>query len=323
VYACIAKNPAERPASAAHLARAATALRRGDVQAAAAAVPAVLGADADTTGFTTLLMPAGAAGSTQATTVLSATETEEQGPEEGQEQKKKKRSPWTWPLIALIALLAIIQNETLIALLTQNHGTPAPTNTATHHTQTSTPTRDTPTSTPTPTSATINEADLKGKSYDDAYALLKSEGFTNISRNVGAAATSSAQVNLVYDVNPTGTVDFGTTVTLTVYASMTAPSTPTDTVTLVGGTATVNQPATFSFGAAQCPAGQKLNGRQLYVDGKGTGPVTTTQTQYTFDNTDQHSVTYTIFCGESTESAPSPAIQVTPVDSGADPTPAP
>src|SRR5918994_614504 len=43
VYACIAKNPAERPQSAAHLARAATALRRGDVQAAAAAVPAVLG----------------------------------------------------------------------------------------------------------------------------------------------------------------------------------------------------------------------------------------------------------------------------------------
>ncbi len=44
VYACIAKNPADRPQTAAHLARAATALRRGDVQAAAAAVPAVLGA---------------------------------------------------------------------------------------------------------------------------------------------------------------------------------------------------------------------------------------------------------------------------------------
>ena len=44
VYACIAKNPDDRPQTAAHLARAAQALRRGDVQAAAAAVPAVLGA---------------------------------------------------------------------------------------------------------------------------------------------------------------------------------------------------------------------------------------------------------------------------------------
>ena len=43
VYACIAKNPADRPASAAHLARAAQSLRRGDVAAAAAAVPGILG----------------------------------------------------------------------------------------------------------------------------------------------------------------------------------------------------------------------------------------------------------------------------------------
>ena len=66
VYACIAKNPADRPQTAAHLARAATALRRGDVQAAAAAVPAVLGAAGPTAA--TMLMPA--AGATAATTVL-------------------------------------------------------------------------------------------------------------------------------------------------------------------------------------------------------------------------------------------------------------
>ena len=66
VYACIAKNPADRPQSAAHLARAATALRRGDVQAAAAAVPAVLGAAGATAA--TMLMPQ--QGATAATTVL-------------------------------------------------------------------------------------------------------------------------------------------------------------------------------------------------------------------------------------------------------------
>ena len=41
VMAMIAKKPEERPASAAAVARAATALRRGDVAAAAAAVPAI------------------------------------------------------------------------------------------------------------------------------------------------------------------------------------------------------------------------------------------------------------------------------------------
>ena len=105
VYACIAKNPAERPSSAAHLARAATALRRGDIQAAAAAVPAVLGDEGDTSRFTTLLLPgagaAAAVGDTQATTLLSANETEEAV--EDPTTEKKKRSPWTCPLIALIA----------------------------------------------------------------------------------------------------------------------------------------------------------------------------------------------------------------------------
>src|SRR5205085_5727814 len=41
VYSCIAKKPAERPASASALAQAARALRRGDVAAATAAVPAL------------------------------------------------------------------------------------------------------------------------------------------------------------------------------------------------------------------------------------------------------------------------------------------
>src|SRR3954469_2420287 len=46
VFACIAKNPADRPSSAAHLARAAQALRRGDVRAAAASVPGIAGENA-------------------------------------------------------------------------------------------------------------------------------------------------------------------------------------------------------------------------------------------------------------------------------------
>lgn len=317
VYACIAKNPAERPQSAAHLARAATALRRGDIQAAAAAVPAVLGGETDTTRFNTLLMPGAAAGAaaaggeTQATTILSSTETEE----EPEEPKKKKRSPWTWPLIALIALLAIILIATLIALLTQNRNNPSPTDTGTntHTSAAPTSTKPKPTQTKTQsTSATINAADYKGKTYDQAVAALRAQGFQNFSRNVGTAAPSSDKVNTVYDINPTGTVAFTTTITLTVYANVTPPSNPTDTVTLVGGKATVGQPATFNFGTAQCPAGQNLTGRQLYVDGKPNGPTSQSQAQYTFGDTNPHNVTYTIFCGQSVESGQSPPLAVTP-----------
>ena len=323
VYACIAKNPAERPASAAHLARAATALRRGDVQAAAAAVPAVLGEDADTARFNTLLMPgagAAAAGATQATTVLAAADGEET-PEETEEQGKKKRSPWTWPLIALIALLAIVLIATLIALLTSGHPAPAPTNTGTHHTHTPTPAKTTPTPTPTPTSAVINADDLKGKTFDQAVAALVALGFdaNNIQKNITGPATSQDQVNTVNGVNPTGPVDFDQTVTLSVYGSVTPPSAPTDTVTQVTNPAVINQPATFNFGTAQCPAGQSLTGRQFYIDGKPspTGPTQGTQGTITFTDTNPHQVTYTIFCGQSVESPQSPAVTVTATDPNA------
>ena len=60
VMAMIAKKPEDRPASAAAVARAATALRRGDVAAAAAAVPAIATGVAAGDDMTQLLTPAGA-----------------------------------------------------------------------------------------------------------------------------------------------------------------------------------------------------------------------------------------------------------------------
>ena len=120
VYACIAKNPADRPQTAAHLARAATALRRGDVQAAAAAVPAVLGAAGATAA--TMLMPS--QGATAATTVLPAAAAAGVASSDALEEEpaEKKRSPWTWPLIVLIAILAIVLIGTIIALALNRGG---------------------------------------------------------------------------------------------------------------------------------------------------------------------------------------------------------
>src|SRR4051794_23282701 len=98
VMACIAKSPSERPASAAHLARAAQALRRGDLRAAAAAVPAILGAAA-ATDAATVLMQSPAAQPTQATTVLPATAVAPVIDEDAAPVEERKRSRWTWPLI--------------------------------------------------------------------------------------------------------------------------------------------------------------------------------------------------------------------------------
>jgi serine/threonine-protein kinase len=321
VFSCIAKNPQDRPASAAHLSRAAQALRRGDVAAAAAAVPAVLGvAAAETGGATKLLPAAGIAGATAATTVLGTPGTPVPPPAEAAEATTtKKRSPWTWPLIALIALLVIVLVGTLIALFAQQ-GAKAPT-TSSPPSKTSTPLKTTtPTPTPTqtkaPTSATVNASDYQGKSVDDATAALNNLGFKNIQKTEGKAATSQAQVGTVYGVNPTGTVQFTQTITLTYYAAVVTPSAPTDKVTVSPDPPlTVGQQAQFTWGGAQCPAGQNLTGHQLYIDGQGQGPVSGTgpTTHWTVPATDAgktEQATDTIFCGESIVSPQSPALPV-------------
>ncbi|MEO8908312.1 MAG: serine/threonine protein kinase [Microbacteriaceae bacterium] len=310
VYACIAKNPQDRPATAAHLARAAQALRRGDVAAAAAAVPAVLTNAAGEPDGQTLLMPAAFAGATDATTILSAPATATAAEADG--KKTKKRSPWTWPLIALIALLVLVLGGTLIALLTQNKGTVVPpTNTtSTTPAQTITPT-PTHTSAPVPTSGSINQADYIGKPVDAATQALNDAHFSNVTKNQGKAATSAAQVNTVYGVNPTGTVPFTTTITLTFYGPVVLPSAPTDAVTLSSPAQplSVGDQAQFAWGAAQCPAGQNLTGHQLYIDGQGQGPVSgnATGTTWTVPSTDAGktvNATYTIYCGDGSQESP-------------------
>jgi serine/threonine protein kinase len=325
VYACIAKNPAERPASAAQLSRAATALRRGDVQAAAAAVPAVLGGE----DASTMLLAAGAgataANATQATTLLDASD----GETETEPEKKKKRSPWTWPLIALIALLAIILVATLIALFTQNHGsTPPATNT--HSTSTLPTTSKKPSPTPTATSAVINGADYVGQSVTSAANALYAAGFQNVKQVVGNPATQTNQVGVVYQITPTGTVAFGDQIVLTYYDKMQSPSAPTDTVSQVGGSTpvTVGQQVTFNWGGGQCPAGQNLTGHQLYVNGQGQGSIAgsgagTTWTVPSADAGSTVQVTYTIFCGDgSVESGQSKPLPVQ-VQASSTPTPLP
>src|SRR5690606_30493598 len=116
VMAMIAKKPSDRPSSSATVARAAQALRRGDLNSAAIAVPAIAGGAVGDDDATRILTTGGDENTTRIlpTTAQVPTDEDVEG-EEG--KKKKKRSAWTWPLIALIALLVIVLGGTLFAPL--------------------------------------------------------------------------------------------------------------------------------------------------------------------------------------------------------------
>lgn len=243
VLAMIAKKPEDRPASAASVARAATALRRGDVAAAAAAVPAIAGGAVAGDAATTLL--AAGADTSAATRLLPAAGEEDA---EATTEKKKKRSPWTWPLIALIALLLLVLIGTLWAVFANQGGDPEPTNTKT---SSSTPT---PTDTPTPTPTTVNvvAADYIGMDCDAASDKLSALGLAGNCVE-GNAAPDQASEGKVYSVNPQGNVPKDTIIELKVYAGqvpMTQPGAPTLPGTVAAGSTTQVQWSGYS-----CPSG--------------------------------------------------------------------
>ncbi|WP_022889134.1 protein kinase domain-containing protein [Agromyces italicus] len=316
VYSCIAKNPADRPQTAAHLARAATALRRGDVQAASVAVPAVLGAAGLTAA--TMLMPQ--AGATAATTILPTADGEEGG-EEG-EPEKKKRSPWTWPLIVLIALLAIVLIGTIIALAL-NSGEKDPVKSSTPSTPPSTPAQTATTPPPTseaPTTEQINPDDFIGLSSSDASAKLVELGMV-ANAVEGNAATDPDQEGIVYAVNPTGPVPIGSEVTITYYGAPETPAAPGSAPTVTPAEVAPGASFEVKWPAAQCPAGQTLSGYQVNVDGPASSapPLGAGATNVTITTNadaapgDTITVTYQYFCGQL-NSPSSPAATVTVIE---------
>jgi serine/threonine protein kinase len=298
VYACIAKNPADRPASAAHLARAAQALRRGDVAGAAAAVPGVIAA-----GTLPALLRENPA--TQATRVLTTAGPALAGTPTGPTETKR-RNPWTWPLIALIALIVIIVVITLINLLASPSPTPP--------IKSSSPTTSqTPTPSITPTSNLVNLklSDLQGKNEDEARAFLDSLGLAATVASGGPVATTANQVGTVASANPTGNVPRGQLITLQLYQPI--PATPSQpgpmTSTVTSATVATSVPVTIpSYNG--CPAGTTLTGFTVTPSG-GTvdnpNPTTAGTINWLLpaapgDNT----ITYVAHCssGDSPPSAP-------------------
>ena len=297
VSAMIAKKPEERPGSAATVARAATALRRGDLAAAASAVPAIAGGEAGDD--VTQLLTAG--GATAAATQLLPTDTAAAPLADGEEEpEKKKRSPWTWPLIALIILLVLVLGGTLWALFFA--GDPEPEPTATTSSATPTPTQTTPTPTPTEDRVDVSALGLTGQTCDAARGVLEENDLVADCQTGNAAGTAD-QVGIIYEVNPTGRVEPGTTITLTAYGDqveMPTPATPSldaqtvapgDTLTVTwegygcpageGSPSSYNFTATngtFSNGQSESSFGQSERNAQLTVPNNATGTVIVTYT---------------------------------------------
>ncbi len=316
IFACIAKSPADRPASAAHLSRAAAALRRGDVAAAAAAVPAVLGLESTTSA--TILLPTADTAPTAATRMLSASPATTPL-ERPAARSTRGRSPWTWPLVALIVLLLLILGGTVWALVSQGHGGTPP---VTDSTSSAPPTTAITTPPVSPTTVpTINPNDFEntGLTYDEAVAKLVALNYSksNIKKTGYGPATTPAQVGTVARIDPSGSVPYGLPITLYVYDKMVQPSAPTAGPVIKSQTDSPAVPgSTIVFGfhsSDSCPAGQTLSAHQLYVNGQGQGFSSGDTVSFTVPNTlagTKASVSYTIQCAGANESQQSPAIQL-------------
>ncbi|MCT1478125.1 serine/threonine-protein kinase [Microbacterium sp. p3-SID336] len=258
VMAMIAKKPGDRPSSSATVARAAQALRRGDLNSAAIAVPAIATGGIAGDDDATRMLTASDDGATRILPTTAQLPTEEALAEE--EKKKKKRSPWTWPLIALIALLIIVLGGTLWAMFGNQGGDAEPSKSPTSAAPTSQAPSPTPT-TPEVTRVDVTALNLEGMDCATATATLKGAGFTNdITCADGDPAPTDGEVGQVYRVQPSGNVETTTPIALTVYAARTPLPTPTDTPTITGdpvagGTVTIAWGTGFT-----CPSGTTLSG---------------------------------------------------------------
>jgi len=281
VLACIAKNPKDRPATAAHLARAAQFLRRGDVAAAAAAVPGVL-----SSAVLAEIGPQPGAAPTAATQVMGAAapRTEILGAAvpgapgaPAANERERRRNPWLWPLIALIAVLLIALAAVIAAIALRGGGAPAPSTSSPPPSQATTSSAP-PSPSVTPTNSdtvTLDKSEIIGHDQQYVDGVLTSKGL-QLNAVANAATPSSAdQSGLAYDVSPTGKVKQGATVTVKFYGqyvppkpNLTKPGKPTAATAGpydAGDTVTVQWPAYTS-----CNADYPLQGYTVSVS-QGTG----------------------------------------------------
>lgn len=293
VYSSIAKAPADRPASAAHLARAAQSLRRGDVAAAAAAVPGIVGPGS-------LAATAGAnygKGDSNTRVLSHVTDTV---------ATPRKRNPWTWPLISLITLLAVILIAAIIAIVAAPGSDPGPVKTST------TPSTTAPSATPTNSFVTLDENDLKGKTRAQVEEKLTELGLRLEARS-GRIAPSIEEQGLAYLVDPEGRVPKNSLIAVTFYTDI--PTPPEPAIVSNGGSDTwpVSSVVTVTWPAyTGCPSGFPLSSYQFSLqNGTPADPNPIVSSQTSLDITvsgapGETTVRYRAICGGDLESTDSP-----------------
>ena len=330
VMAMIAKKPADRPSSSATVARAAQALRRGDLNSAAIAVPAIATGGIADDDATRLLTAGGDDGTTRIMPTTAQLPADGEAAEDS--DKKKKRSPWTWPLIALIALLLIVLGGALIAML--NPGAPDPVKSTTAS-QTPTPDPTTPEPEPEPEPVNVDSLGLVGMSCDDAMAAAKDAGLEPVCEAGSNAAPSDDLVNTVESVTPRGDLPQGSPITLVLYGDRVPVGAP-GSAPSISGDPIAGATVDLNWTNFTCPSGTgSLSGYNVTITNATFGngstssafdPSTRTAQITLGDAGLQVTATYTALCSgggsDQRESGPSPQMSV-PItapadDSGAD-----
>ncbi|GAA1732954.1 protein kinase domain-containing protein [Microcella frigidaquae] len=291
VFAAIAKKPAERPASAQAFARAAQALRRGDVGGAAAIVPAILTGGATAA---TAVLP----GNEDTTRVLPSV-----GPVPTPAMPTDtRRSPWTWPLVALIGILVVLLIGALIAVFAQPNPGPDP---EPSDTPSAEPTEsNTPSPTPTVETVAIVESEWIGKTRTAIEALAAELGLRldPVVRNI---APSKEQEGLSYEINPRGgsTVLPNAVITVFFYAPIPVPERPSNLAIDPGsGPYPGSSNVVLSWPAyTSCPAGFPLTGYDFTIVGGSPGSslplaASATELPVTLTASGQLRVTYVAIC---------------------------
>ncbi|XAS67485.1 protein kinase [Micrococcaceae bacterium Sec5.7] len=260
----LAKDPKNRPANAIKLSEAAEAIRNGDIPGAHAAVPGmllfeattgpitapvdvptaatgVIGREKDHTTATSALpvlgaaAAAGAAAASDPRNTLSRADAlaaerswvqeEEHYDEPVDEPERRGRSPWTWPLIALIllvlfALVGVILTQAGILFPSQAPATTssAP-GTATSTSASPSATSATPTSTsptPTPTETTPEGINVIRDAYlGQPFSKVSGELETLGLKVDGVEVFHADPPGTVTGINPTGLVQKGDTIKVT------------------------------------------------------------------------------------------------------------